>query len=90
MILEGVIIGGRVELNTPTELPDGTRVRVELVTDDDWESLEPPSEPYDREKELAILREAHEESKAGIGVRPLEEFMAEMTKKYNFPPVRSE
>ncbi len=41
--LMGIVRGGRVELDSPTELPDGTRVRVEpsdeddgFLTDDTW------------------------------------------------------
>lgn len=38
MQLEGVIVDGRVEFDTPAELPEGTRVRVEPVP------AEPPKE----------------------------------------------
>jgi hypothetical protein len=31
MQLEGVIVNGRVELDSPADLPEGTRVRVEPV-----------------------------------------------------------
>jgi hypothetical protein len=31
MQLEGVIVNGRVELDEPAELPEGTRVRVEAI-----------------------------------------------------------
>lgn len=31
MQLEGVIVNGRVEFDTPADLPEGTRVRVEPV-----------------------------------------------------------
>lgn len=31
MQLEGVIVNGRVELDTPADLPEGTRVRIERV-----------------------------------------------------------
>lgn len=31
MQLEGVIVNGRVELDAPAELPEGTRVRVEPI-----------------------------------------------------------
>ena len=31
MELEGVIVNGRVELDAPAELPEGTRVRVEPI-----------------------------------------------------------
>lgn len=38
MQLEGVIVNGRVELDSPAALPEGTRVRVEAVP------AEPPTE----------------------------------------------
>jgi hypothetical protein len=38
MQLEGVIVDGRVEFDTPADLPEGTRVRVEPVP------AEPPKE----------------------------------------------
>jgi hypothetical protein len=31
MQLEGVIVNGRVELDAPAELPEGTRVRIEPI-----------------------------------------------------------
>ena len=43
-----------------------------------------PPEPYDREKELAILRESLEDAKMGR-VRSFEEFMAELAKEHNLP-----
>ncbi|OWK35973.1 hypothetical protein [Fimbriiglobus ruber] len=46
-----------------------------------------PLVPYDREKELAVLRESIEDMKAGRG-RPLEEAMAEIAKEFNLPPVK--
>jgi hypothetical protein len=42
MLLEGVIVDGRVEFDTPTELAEGTRVRVEPVPAETV-TTEPPS-----------------------------------------------
>ena len=53
MTLEGTVVNGLIVLDAGTQLPEGVRVRVELAEDED---LFPPPEPYDREKELAILR----------------------------------
>jgi hypothetical protein len=39
MELEGVIVNGRVELDAPAELPEGTRVRVEPIS-----AVTPPPE----------------------------------------------
>lgn len=55
--------------------------RIELL-DDDAPAL--PPEPYDHDKELAILREALEDVKAGRG-RPAREFLKELAEKYNLP-----
>jgi hypothetical protein len=81
MTLEGTVVNGLIVLDTGTQLPEGVRVRVELMDDDD---LYPPPEPYDREKELAILRESLEDVKAGRTV-PFEEFMAQVAKEFNLP-----
>jgi hypothetical protein len=81
MTLEGTVVNGLIVLDTGTQLPEGVRVRVELADDDD---LFPPPEPYDREKELAILRESLEDVKAGRTV-PFEEFMAQVAKEFNLP-----
>ncbi len=55
MTLEGIVVNGVIVLNDGPVLAEGAKVRVEV---DDPDDLGPPPEPYDREKELAILREA--------------------------------
>ena len=82
MTLEGTVINGLIVLDTGAKLPEGARVRVELADDDD--DLAPPPEPYDRENELAILREALEDVKAGRGT-PAREFLKELAVKHNLP-----
>jgi hypothetical protein len=47
--LTGQIVTGRVVLDTPATLPDGTRVRVEPLGN----GAAPPPEPADRPKTLA-------------------------------------
>ncbi|HTV55010.1 MAG TPA: hypothetical protein VMI06_08835 [Terriglobia bacterium] len=84
MTLEGTIINGVIVLDGGARLPEGERVRIELMEDDD---IFPPPEPYDREKELAILRESIEDMNAGRG-RPFEEVMAEIAARYNLPPLK--
>ena len=54
---------------------------VELAEDDD---LFPPPEPYDREKELAILRESLEDVKAGR-TTPARQALADLARKYGLP-----
>ena len=55
----------------------------------DLDDLTPPPEPYDRAEELAILREALEDVKAGRGT-PFDEFMAQLAAEYKLPPVPPE
>jgi len=86
MTLEGTVMNGVIVLDGGARLPEGERVRVEVVDDDD---LFPPPDPYDREKELAILREALEDVKAGRGT-PFEEFMAKLAAEYKLPPLPPE
>ncbi len=56
-------------------------MRVELAEDDD---LFPPPEPYDREKELAILRESLEDVRAGRGTEA-REFLKKLAEEHNLP-----
>ena len=89
MMLEGTVINGVIVLDAGTKLPEGARVGVEPADDDEDDDCFPPPEPYDREKELAILRESLEDVKAGRG-EPFEEFMAKLAAEFNLPPVPPE
>jgi len=86
MSVEGVIVNGKLEFDRPLPFPEGSRVRVGLVSEF---NVEFPFEPYDREKELALLRESIEDMKAGRG-QPLEDVMAEISEEFNLPPVDPE
>jgi len=81
MMLEGTVVNGVVVLDAGTQFPEGARVRVELAEDDD---LFPPPEPYDREKELAILREALEDVREGRGTEA-REFLKKLAEEHNLP-----
>lgn len=81
MALEGTVINGVIVLDGATQLPEGTRVRVEPEADDD---LAPPPELYDRAKELAILQESLEDAKAGRGT-PAREALKRLAEQYNLP-----
>jgi len=85
-MLEGTVVNGVVILDGGAPLPDGVRVRVEVADPDD---LAPPLQKYDRQKELAILRESLEDVRAGRGM-PFEEFAAKLAAEYNVPPVPPE
>lgn len=101
MALEGTVVNGAVVLDNGTPLPEGARVRLELIDDtsfmDDWPDMTDPSlppdhpcAPYDRETELAILRQSIEDMKAGRGGMTLEQFEAEFAKEFKLPPVPRE
>ena len=83
MTLEGTVVNGVVVLDVGTQLPEGARVRVELAAEED-DGLFTPPEPYDREKELAILRESLEDVKAGRTV-PARQALADLARKYGLP-----
>ncbi len=75
MKLLGTIVNGRVELDTPTDLPDWTRVvsleaeEFEDLEDEEVYEYPHPLAPYDREKEIALLRERIAEVEAGVPAR---------------------
>ncbi len=86
MTLEGTVINGAIVLDGGAKLPEGARVQVEVPDGDDHF---PPPEPYDRAKELEILREALEDVKAGRGI-PFEKFMAAVAAEFKLPLVPPE
>ncbi len=81
MALEGTVVNGVIVLDGGVQLPEGERVRVEVADPDD---LAPPPEPYDREQELAILRESIEDMKAGR-TTPARRALADIARKYGLP-----
>lgn len=101
MAIEGTVVNGAVVLDNGTQLPEGARVRLEVIDDtsfmDDWPDMTDPSlpadhpcAPYDRETELAILRQSIEAMKAGeVGI-PLDEAMEQLSREHNLPPLPSE
>lgn len=96
MELKGVVSNGVVVPDDAAALPEGARVRMELIDEDDElgrlvlpdPSLpaDHPHAPYDRETELAILRESIAEMKAGGG-RPWREVMDELSQKHGLGPL---
>jgi hypothetical protein len=81
MTLSGTVINGVIVIEGGTKLPEGTHVRIEL---DDVPDLIPPCEPYDRDRELAILRESLDDVKAGRTV-PARQALADLARKYGLP-----
>jgi len=84
MTLEGTVVNGMIVLDGTPQLPEGARVRVELAEGEDPDDIGPPPEPYDRAKELAILREALEDVKAGRGT-DARQFLKDLAEKHNLP-----
>jgi hypothetical protein len=95
MTVEGTIQNGSFVTDSGIRLPEGIRVRLEIVEDDESldrlpqadSSLEDddPDAPYDREKELAILRASIAEMNAGGGV-PFEQFMEKLAEEIRQVP----
>ena len=82
MAFAGTVVDGRVELDEPAKLPNGTRVRVDLEDDD--EASPPPPAKTDAEH-LAALRQSVAEAKAGIGGVEARQFLKDLVAKYAMP-----
>lgn len=97
MTITGTVTNGTVVPDAGVRLPEGARVVMALVTDagiDDrpdlaGEALPPdhPMAPYDRETELAILRESIESVKNGeVGI-PLRRAFEDLSRKHGLGPL---
>lgn len=86
MTLDGTVLNGVVVFDGAAKAPEGARVRVDFELED-ADDIGAPPEPYDPERDLALLRDAVEDVKAGR-TRPFDEAMAEMAARHNFswPP----
>ena len=76
MIRHGTVKNGVIVPDTSARLPDGARVRFEV---EEVVEYPHPLAPYNREKEVALLRDRIAEQEAGIPGIPLEEAMAQIT-----------
>lgn len=83
MVLKGIVRNGRVEVATPPEWAEGSEVYLELG-DEAYEDIPQDLREGTREEELAILREAYAEAKAGMG-KPLNQAMADIAAEMGFP-----
>jgi hypothetical protein len=83
MSVLGTVVNGVIVPDSGASLPEGTRVRIEPAVNFEYPH---PLAPYDREKELALLRESIAEMKAGVPGIPLKEAMAQIAAKLNLPP----
>jgi len=86
-MITGTVVNGAVVLDAGTRLPEGARVNLELI-----EEFPPdhPMAPYDRQTELAILRESIESVKSGEVCIPLREGFETLSRKHGLGPLLPE
>lgn len=77
-MIEGTVIDGTVEFDAPLTVPNGTRVVVTLIPQYVYPH---PLAPYDAELEGALIRERIKAVEDGQELIPLDEAMAEMTRR---------
>lgn len=85
MTITGIVQNGRVEFDEPLTWPDGSRVTLALDEDEVFEYPHPMT-PYDREKEIELLKESIEDMKAGR-VMPVEEAMRRISIELGLPVI---
>jgi hypothetical protein len=101
MTITGTVRNGAIVPDVATTWPEGSRVVLALADeadldawpdDFDTSSLPPdhPMAPYDREVEIAILRESIAEADDGYPGRPIEDVMAELSAKHGLSPLKRE
>ena len=84
MTLEGTIQNGALVPDDGAGLPDGARVRYELLADDE-DDFGPPPDTETRAEFLASLRESVAESRAGVSGIPLDEAMTLIAAEFKLP-----
>jgi hypothetical protein len=87
MTLEGTVVNGVIVPDGGASLPEGARVRIELGEKVEYPH---PMAPYDREKELALLRDRNAQAQAGSPGIPLKEAMGRIAAELNLPPADPE
>jgi hypothetical protein len=83
MSLEGTVVNGVVVPDGGAALPEGARVRIELEERFEYPH---PLVPYDREKEIALLRERVAEMQTGAPGIPADEAFARIRAEFKLPP----
>jgi len=86
-MITGTVVNGAVILDTGTRLPEGARVNLELIEE---LPADHPMAPYDRETELAILRESLESVESGEVGFPLREAFEILSRKHDLNPLSPE
>ncbi len=84
MTAEGTLINGVVVFDSPPTAPEGTRVRVNFELSEESFEYPHPLAPYDRKKEIVLLRERLASNEPGV---PLKEAMAKIRAELNLPEV---
>lgn len=90
MTVEGTVADGVVIFDGNVKVPEGARVRVDFEVEDELFEYPHPLAPYDREKEVALLRERIANRESGVPGIPLKEAMASIAAELNLPPVEPE
>lgn len=90
MTLDGTVVNGVVVLEEGARVPEGTRVRVDIVSGFEHFEYPHPMAPYDREKEIALLQASHDAWKAGDRGQTLAEFAEEFKRDYDLPTMPTE
>lgn len=98
MTLYGTVVNGLVVFNGSVKFPEGSEVVVALAdegidarlpTDETFEYPHPLA-PYDREKEIALLRSRAAGSKAGVRPIPLDDAMTRIAAGLDLSPTDAE
>lgn len=84
MTLQGTVVNGLIVLDGVSRLPEGTKVRVEVLEEEDTDDFPPPPSTETYEEHLTALRASLEDVKAGRG-RPAREVLKEIALRYNLP-----
>ena len=86
-MMTGTVIDGAVIPDAGTHLPEGARVNLEIVQE---LPADHPMAPYNRELEIAILKESIESVKNGEACIPLRQAFEELSKKHGLGPMPPE
>ena len=104
MTISGTVVNGAVVPDAGTHLPEGARIQMTFVDTeqielemDGWSNpvdstlpLSHPMAPYNREVEIAIVRESIESVKHGEVGTPLRRAFEELSRKHGLGPLPQE
>lgn len=90
MTLDGTVVNGVVVFDGNLKVPEGAKVRVAFEFEDDAFEYPHPLAPYDRKKEVELLRERIATRDAGGPGIPLREAMERIANELNLPRVDPE